>query len=94
MVSYQYSRLLDETGVLNLHTIIADTWMLSLALLALVAGAVFAVIKLNKTLSYAMGIVFVLSALALIAADMGCRCATTYFRCVCNNGSACSALYV
>jgi len=70
MVSYQYSRLLDETGVLNLHTIIADTWMLSLALLALVAGAVFAVIKLNKTLSYAMGIVFVLSALALIAADM------------------------
>lgn len=70
MVSYQYSRLLDENGVLTLHTIVADTWMLSLALLALVGGAVLAVIKLNKTLSYVMAVVFILSALALIAAGM------------------------
>ena len=45
MVSYHYVRLLDEVGVLNLHTIISGTWMISLALLALVAGAVVTVQK-------------------------------------------------
>ena len=70
MVSYHYVRLLDEVGVLNLHTIISGTWMISLALLALVAGAVVTVVKLHKTLSFAMGGIFVVSALALIASDM------------------------
>jgi len=70
MVSYQYARLLDEAGVLSLNNIIADTWMLSLALLALVAGAVLNVVKLHKGLAYIVGSVFVLAALGLIAADM------------------------
>jgi ribose transport system permease protein len=70
MVSYHYVRLLDEVGVLNLHTIISGTWMISLALLALVAGAVVTVVKLHKNLSFAMGGIFVVSALALIASDM------------------------
>ena len=70
LAAYQNARLLDEPSVLALKEIISNTWLLALAMLALIVAGGYSAWKLNKTLAYGVGGLYLVVALVLIFSGM------------------------
>jgi hypothetical protein len=66
LAAYQNARLLDEPSVLALKEIISNTWLLALAMLALIVAGGYSAWKLNKTLAYGVGGLYLVVAVVLI----------------------------
>lgn len=66
LAAYQNARLLDEPSVLALNEIISNTWLLALAMLALIVAGGYSAWKLNKTLAYGVGGLYLVVAVVLI----------------------------